>query len=241
MSRQSEVKAFFEQPEIYLHFDYNLRIRQETVAGFIGDKQFENVLDMPCGSGDISLPLSDQFDHLTLVDFASQMVDIAIEKSEKVDPEKLKFINGDFFKMTFEKESYDLVIALGILAHVDSPSEFLKRLMPLIKPGGQLVLQNVDSAHWYSGLIRTYLGVRKMFGKDKYQLNKVQEKDILPILKEGGFELQNQFRYNQSFLGFSRLFSNDKKYRLTRNFFGNHSKNKHAGWGCDHIYHFVKK
>lgn len=240
MSRQDEVKAFFEQPEIYLTYDYNLRIRQETVKGFIGDTQFENVLDMPCGSGDISMPLAAQFNHLTLVDFATHMVEIAESKVPPGDEARYTFINEDFFKMNNEPASYDLIIALGILAHVDSPKTFIDKLLPLLKPGGQLVIQNTNSSHWYSGLIRTYLGVRKMVGKDKYNLNKVKAKLVQESIAAHGLEQLNVFRYNQSFLGLSRLFNNEKKYSLTRNFFGNHTKNKHASWGSDYIYHYRK-
>jgi 2-polyprenyl-3-methyl-5-hydroxy-6-metoxy-1,4-benzoquinol methylase len=240
MSRQDEVKAFFEQPQIYLTYDYNLRIRQETVKGFIADTQFENVLDMPCGSGDISIPLSAAFEHLTLVDFAAQMVEIAKEKDKPREANRYTFIVDDFFKMDNAPESFDLIIALGILAHVESPKAFIDRLVPLLKPGGQLVLQNTNSSHWYSGLIRTYLGVRKLVGKDKYNLNKVKAKLVEETLAVHGLQKANVFRYNQSFLGFSRLFKNEKKYSLTRNFFGDHTKNKHASWGCDFIYHYRK-
>lgn len=63
----SEVKAFFEKTDVYLTYNYNLRIRAETVGYFIADMHFEKVLDMPCGTGDISAPFIDKFDRSSLL------------------------------------------------------------------------------------------------------------------------------------------------------------------------------
>ena len=101
-------------------------------------------------------------------------------------------------------------------------------------------IQNTNSDHFYSGLIRLYLGVRKLFGKDKYKLNKVSANTVENSFKKAGFTCESVFRYNQSFVGFSKFFSNDKKYNLTRKWFGNAVKNKNASLGSDYIYFFKK-
>ena len=85
-----------------------------------------------------------------------------------------------------------------------------------------------------------YLGVRKLFGKDKYKLNKVSANTVENSFKKAGFTCESVFRYNQSFVGFSKFFSNDKKYNLTRKWFGNAVKNKNASLGSDYIYFFKK-
>jgi hypothetical protein len=59
-------------------------------------------------------------------------------------------------------------------------------------------------------------------------------------VSKNGLQLIRTFRYNQSFLGLSNLFTNEKKYKLTRQFFGTIDKNKHAKWGSDVTYLFKK-
>jgi hypothetical protein len=59
-------------------------------------------------------------------------------------------------------------------------------------------------------------------------------------LANNGFQLRKTFRYNQSFLGFSNLFSNEKKYRLTRRFFGDADHPKNQSLGSDYTYLFIK-
>ena len=225
----NEVKAFFEKTDHYLTYNYNLRIRMETVGHFIGDTRYEAALDMPCGTGDISAPYIDQFERLTLMDF-----------SEK-DSDKLTFIHGDFYAHDFGGSRYDLVMNIGILAHIRDPWTFLEQSMALVKPGGTLILQSTDSRHWFAKLIFTYLRMRRIAGIDKYALNKIPERELLEKVKAGGFVLERSFRYNQSFLGFSRLFSNELKYKLTQRYFGHAGQPLRQKSGSDVTYLFRKE
>jgi 2-polyprenyl-3-methyl-5-hydroxy-6-metoxy-1,4-benzoquinol methylase len=239
--KKEEVKKFFEQTNIYFNYDYNIKIRTETVAEFIGDKRYNNVLDMPCGNGFISLKNSKQFNALTLVDFSENMIALAKQIAEQEKVTHVSFYCGDIFETNFNNEEFDLIISLGILAHIDDVDKFLNYIQSKVKKGGAIIIQNTNSNHFYSKLIRLYLGVRKLLGKDKYTLNKVPASRVENSFKNARFSCQKVFRYNQSFIGFSKLFSNDKKYELTRKWFGNAAHNKNASLGSDYIYHFIKK
>jgi len=239
--KKEEVKKFFEQTNIYFNYDYNIKIRTETVAEFIGDKYYSNVLDMPCGNGFISLKNSKQFTALTLVDFSENMIALAKQIAEQEKVTHVSFYCGDIFETNFNNKEFDLIISLGILAHIDDVDKFLNYIQSKVKKGGAIIIQNTNSNHFYSKLIRLYLGVRKLLGKDKYTLNKVPASRVENSFKKAGFSCQKVFRYNQSFIGFSKLFSNDKKYELTRKWFGNAAHNKNASLGSDYIYLFKKE
>ena len=241
MERKSEVKTFFEQTDIYFNFDYNIKIRSEVVAEFLEGIECKSVLDMPCGNGLISLKNNQKFNQLTLVDFSENMIALTKEIAAKEDAQNVSFFCGDIFDTKFEDESFDLIISLGILAHIDDVDKFLNYIQRKVEKGGRIIIQNTNSDHFYSGLIRLYLGVRKLFGKDKYKLNKVTASVVEKSFKKAGFTCENVFRYNQSFVGFSKLFSNDKKYDLTRKWFGNVNNNKNASLGSDYIYLFKKQ
>ena len=236
----SEVKAFFEKTDVYLTYNYNLRIRAETVGYFIREMKFAEVLDMPCGTGDISAPFIDQFGHLTMMDFSENMIATAKKRVPENQQEKVTFINGDFYAHDFGNTQYDLVMNIGILAHIRNPWEFIEETMKLVKPGGYLIIQNTDSRHWFAKLIHLYLGMRRAVGKDKYKLNKVPQNELLERIEKGGLLLKDSFKYNQSFLGLSRFFSNDLKYKLTRKYFGFAGANKNASSGSDATFIFQK-
>ena len=235
------VKEVFEDISHYLTFDYNLRIRRETVSSFIGDNNYAQVLDMPCGTGDMSVPFLNRFSELTLIDIASNMLSHAESKIPSTDRARVHLVNADFFRMDLSEKKFDLVICLGLLAHVNSPEDLLAKLASIIPQGGSLIIQNTDSSHVYSHLIRAYLAVKNVLRKQPYKFNKVPAKFVEQTLLKHGFELKRTFRYNQSFLGLSNLFSNDAKYRLTRNYFGDAEHPRHQSWGSDYTYLFVKK
>jgi len=242
MSEKKEhVKEFFERTDVYLTYDHNLRVRRETVEGFIGEKRFKNVLDLPCGTGDISVPILGRFDHLTLVDIAKNMCELATSKVPEEDQKKVTTINSDFQSTELPDTGFDLVISLGILAHVDDPHRFMEFIASKVSIGGLLIIQNTDSKHFYSHLIRGYLGMKRAVGKDKYSMNKVSGQLVEEFFRKKGFELEKQFRYNQSLLGFSHLFSDEQKYKMIRDLFGDESNNKRASMGSDVTYLFRRE
>jgi ubiquinone/menaquinone biosynthesis C-methylase UbiE len=234
------VKELFEDTALYLTYDYNLQIRKENLEALTRDLKYESVLDMPCGTGSISLPLLKNAKTLTLIDISSNMLSIAKSNIPEDEKHKVTFINNDFFNIDIKPNTYDLVICLGLLAHVNSPEQLLNKLSHIISPGGHLIIQNTDSAHFYSHLIRCYLGLKNIISKQRYKLNKVKGSFVEQQVSKNGLQLIRTFRYNQSFLGLSNLFTNEKKYKLTRQFFGTVDKNKHAKWGSDVTYLFKK-
>lgn len=233
--KQQAVKAFFERPEVYAYYDYNLRVRAETLAEFMGDRSFDTALDAPCGTGAITLPHAARFGKLDLVDYAASMVKLA--KQTAADFPNVTVTEADIYDLPVEQ--YDLVVSLGILAHVDDPKHFLQHITQYVKPGGYLCLQNTDASHSYYKWIKLYRGMRGLF-KKQYILNEVDHQLVEDTLQKD-FNLTGTFRYNQSFLGFSHLFSNEKKYRLTRKWFGTVAQPKNQKRGSDYIYFWQRK
>jgi ubiquinone/menaquinone biosynthesis C-methylase UbiE len=235
------VKELFENTALYLTYDYNLQIRKETVDVFTSGMNFVNVLDVPAGTGAISIPLLSKTEKLTLIDVASNMLAIAKKSIPENYLAKTEIINADLFKLSLPENSYDLIVCLGLLAHVNSPEQLLTKIASLLKPDGILIIQNTDASHIYSYCIRFYLWFKNIIRKQSYQLNWVQAGFLEKKLRDNNLELIQSYRYNQSFLGFSNLFSNEKKYSLTRKFFGDATNPKNQSLGSDYTYLFKKK
>lgn len=234
--KEQTVRAFFEQPEVYLTYDYNLQIRRETIATFIGDERFEDVLDMPCGTGDLSLPFLHQFENLMMMDFSTNMIAHAAEKVPDEYADRVKIVNANFYNYGFEEQQFDLIIAMGILAHIDFPLMFLMKIGRLVKPGGKIIVQNTNAAAGYTWLIRFYHGLKRLSGKSKYKLNWLSEKQVIKALRHEGFEVKKSFRYHQSWLGFSHFFSNEQKLEKTKSIFGTAADPRNQKSGSDVIY-----
>jgi len=240
MDKSKVVKELFENTALYLTYDYNLQIRKETVEAFTAGLHFNTVLDIPCGTGAMSIPLLGRVDKLTFIDVSANMLSIAQKNIPIAYLQKTEVIHADFFALNVQNNSYDLIICLGLLAHVNSPQQLLTKLSNVLKPGGTLIIQNTNSTHFYSHLIRLYLGLKNLIHKQAYKLNKVPAAFIEKTLQQNNLELIKCYRYNQSFLGFSNLFSNEKKHKLTCNFFGTAINPKHQTFGSDYTYLFKK-
>jgi len=64
---------------------------------------------------------------------------------------KLTLVQADIRRIPFPRESYDLVVCLGVLQHTPDPEESIRRLWEMVKPGGALVIDH------YRRKIRNYL------------------------------------------------------------------------------------
>lgn len=99
-------------------------------------KPNERILDVCCGTGDITLALAKSGAEVTGVDFSGEMLKEARKRA--ADANELRFIEADALQLPFESEQFDLVtIAYGLrnLTHFDAGIEELVRVL---KPGGRL-------------------------------------------------------------------------------------------------------
>ena len=238
--KKEAVKSFYENTQTYLGQDYNIRIRSEVVRSFLEEfERFENVLDMPCGNGMISLPNAEKFNRLTLVDFSENMIKETQKNATELNIQHITTLCSDIFQTGFQDNAFDLVISLGIFAHIDNPGNLVNELIRITKPSGLLIIQNTASDHFYGKMIHFYQWIKRKTGKQTYALNKIPRKWLEKEFTKHT-ELLKRFDYNQSFLGFSKLFSNEKKYNLTKQLFGTPEKNKNTWLGSDTIYLFRK-
>ena len=56
--------------------------------------------------------------------------------------DNLTLVQADILAMPFKKESFDLVVCLGVLQHTPSTTDSIKALWEMVSPGGRLVLDH---------------------------------------------------------------------------------------------------
>jgi tRNA (cmo5U34)-methyltransferase len=141
---EEEAKVFDELIRTLIPF-YEDMIQSLILALPFHDKEKIKVLDLGCGTGNISKEVKEHFPNaqITCVDMAENMIQIA--KSKLAPYSDIEFKIADFRDLDF-KEDYDGVISSLALHHLSSEGEkksFYCRIKGFLKEGG--VFYNADS------------------------------------------------------------------------------------------------
>jgi GT2 family glycosyltransferase/ubiquinone/menaquinone biosynthesis C-methylase UbiE len=232
-----EVKTLFDQPVNYLNRrQYDIRIRTETVQSFVKGKPFSTILDIGCGDGSLSIPLLDSTRHLTLLDIAPNMLSLARSKIPEDLVSNVSFINSDFIYEKFQQASFDLVICIGVLAHVVSPFDLVAKIAKVIKPGGTLLLECTDSSHLFRRMTKLLHRLIMVYRPNMYISNSHSAKKIGQMVTGFGFQIEGYFRYSNGFPGMHRIISQKNLYKAARAIYGNTDRNRNAWLGSEFIF-----
>src|SRR3979409_1657726 len=121
-ARVEQVRSVFDRRENYLDKrQLDIRLRTETAARLVEGKEYSNILDIGCGDGSISVPLLNARSRLTLLDISDAMLSRARSRVPTELISRATFVNQDFMEVPFEEKTFDLLICVGVLAHVASP------------------------------------------------------------------------------------------------------------------------
>jgi 2-polyprenyl-3-methyl-5-hydroxy-6-metoxy-1,4-benzoquinol methylase len=236
ISKLVQVRTAFESPERYLHATrFNIRIRQETVYDFSRDTQFHSILDVGCGDGSISVPLLNPERRLTLVDLSSRMLSEARARIPAGLRSSVETLNADFMSAPLEDHAYDLILCLGVLAHVDSPPATLERISHLLKPEGTLMLEFTDGLHPLGQATVLYHALLDLFRPSQYPLNVLSRDRVFSWLAECDLRVQAAYRYSLLIPGMHRVFSQESLYGAVRLVFGSSWRNRRAFLGNQYI------
>jgi len=239
--RIDPVRDLFDHRENYLdRRQLDIRLRTETVSSLVEGKSYNEILDIGCGDGSISTPLLTSRCHLTLLDISTQMLSLARSRVPFDLSSHVKVVNQNFMEAQFEEGTFDLVICLGVLAHVASPSDVVAKIVSILKPGGKLVLECTDAFHLMGRINRLSNAVAWHFRPPKYKPNLLSAKAILRMAEKEGLKLTSSFRYSLPLPGVGRFFSATGIYRMTRFMFGDVMRNRNRWLGNQFIYCFVR-
>jgi ubiquinone/menaquinone biosynthesis C-methylase UbiE len=239
VSKVEQVQSFFEQPKRYLNRRaFEIQVRAETVKELAKGSKPRQILDIGCGDGSLSLPLLTSATRATLVDLSSNMLSIAKSKVPPGFAENVETVNQDFMTAQFPAASFDLILCIGVLAHVTCPEDFIARMVSVLKPGGSIIVECTDSRHILTRLVALFYRVWGLFRPATYKLNAVSFSEVTQILSRHQLLPKAEFRYAAPLPGDHRLFSQDLLYKWTRQIFGTVSQNRNTWLGNEYIGQF---
>lgn len=164
---------WFENPNFKL-FEYISGILRRL-------KSHAKVLDVGCGKGDLLRYLRQHNSNLELsgIDFTSNQAVPGIE-----------FYCGDVFELD-EAHTFDAIVSLAVIEHVEDVGKFVGKLQRLVSPGGMAILMTVDERSFLYALSRFLcrLGYSAPAARvyERHHLNHFNRNSLRRLMESHGF------------------------------------------------------
>ncbi|HEY6841061.1 MAG TPA: class I SAM-dependent methyltransferase, partial [Chthoniobacterales bacterium] len=108
---QEVIREAFSRPQWYVTSQaFNIKIRVETIKEFTKNLKPENILDIGCGDGSLSVPLFSETNRLTFLDRSQGMLDLVSARLPKGSADRVSLLNMDFMDAQFGEQKFDLII-----------------------------------------------------------------------------------------------------------------------------------
>ena len=179
-----QVKAFYEETP-FPNYDDHDSVRsliEKSRRGLYARRLDEtipynsNVLEVGCGTGQLTNFLGIACRRVIGTDLCLNSLRLGEAFRQEHGLERVHFLQMNLFRPCFEPESFDVVLCNGVLHHTAEPREGFERLVPLVKPGGHLVI----------GLYNTWGRLFTDLRRQVFRLTGGRGKWIDPILRRGG-------------------------------------------------------
>jgi ubiquinone/menaquinone biosynthesis C-methylase UbiE len=103
------------------------------------------ILEIGCGAGCIAISIARKGFSVDAVDHSNAMVKMAKRHTTENGMEnRIRVAIEDIHKLTFDDQSFDLIIALGVMGWLHDLKKGLTEIRRVLKPGGYTIL---DSTH----------------------------------------------------------------------------------------------
>lgn len=236
-NNERDIANSFATPTWYLRgYATNIQIRTETVTALVGDMDFEHILDVGCGDGSLSLPLLPRTRHVTYLDISRAMLDLVAQRIGPAHAAKARFLESGFMAAELPPRAFDLIISIGVLAYIEDVTAYLQKVRSIIVPGGRLLLECTDSAHFLSRLDRAYQAITASIRPRQFEIYQHTADSVLRAAADNGFLLHHAFRYTYSLPLISKLVTPRIAYRSIRAVYGAILNNRFSDLGNQCIF-----
>lgn len=122
----------------------------KALREILGKKNFENILEIGCGTGKNSIWLVESAKFVTSVDLSNEML---VKAKEKIKAENINFVQADIIENWFfaNENQFDLICFSLVLEHIENLEPIFEKAYENLKPGGFLYIGELHPFKQYNG------------------------------------------------------------------------------------------
>lgn len=151
VEQQDEVNLYFHREsefwkEIYTRGDVYSGIhqqRQEQVLKWVDELNLAadaQILEIGCGAGFLALALAKRGFHIHAMDSVDAMVEQTRQHAEEAGlADQISVEVGDISALAFQDNSFDLVLAIGVIPWIERADAGIQEMARVLKPGGRVL------------------------------------------------------------------------------------------------------
>ena len=145
---EPELMDNIEQAEAYANADFekpHSRVIELLDTEFQHLKINGRILDLGCGSGDITFRIAYRFPEaaMTAVDGSAAMIKLANQRKERERGRRIEFIQGLIPKVKIPRVTYDFIVSTSFLHHLSDPSILWKTLTEYASSGTKIFVYDL--------------------------------------------------------------------------------------------------
>ncbi len=132
-----------------------------------------SVLEVGCGTGQLSNFLGISCRRVVGADLCLNSLRLAENFRQEQNLDRVRFVQTNLFRLPFQPEQFDVILCNGVLHHTSDPRLGFEGLLPLLKPGGHIII----------GLYNTYGRLMTDLRRTIFRLTNGAAKWIDPYLR----------------------------------------------------------
>ncbi|MCD4736099.1 MAG: class I SAM-dependent methyltransferase [Bacteroidales bacterium] len=212
-SKTDKAYVHFNNVEQYLRQRFDIRVRAEIVRELTGKLENVDIIDLGCGDGSVSIQFQSATNHITLVDISENMLEKANLNIKPEYSKNIKCIKSDVSSFVPPKK-YDVVIGLGLLAHVNCIHGTLRAMSGLLKENGLCIIQLTDKTQLLSKILNFYNKILdKISGQFGYARNRLSVEEVTTLTARYGLKYVDSIQYSLTLPGMISLVPDKLMYQ----------------------------
>ena len=187
-------KRQFEEYASGANFNFQQRL---ALACELAGASSGRLLDCAVGTGEITCELlnSGRFNHATVVDISSEMLQSARELlTSQIKNAEVEFVQSDVFNFKPSGSGFDLILCLGLIAHTGRLGTLLQHLKSMLTARGRIILQTTLINHFGMRIVRA-LSSRRELAQRGYRISWFSEQDITNACRAAGLQILEKRRH----------------------------------------------